>query len=155
MSRIVLLDLKLTPMSILAILKQRKIFSFSTFLGRLWWEKSSSNPPDWWILPCVFRIKIKIHKVWASSSERFPIGIFEFGHLNLWTPGPDRVKLLKIPPSTKFERDQVIILKVIQVSSFFNPQKWCNTWKKAYHGKTLNSLVLPVLPMYSKCVSKV
>ena len=34
MSRFVLLDPKLTPMSILAIFKQRKIFSFCKFLGR-------------------------------------------------------------------------------------------------------------------------
>ena len=35
MSRIVCLDPKLTPMSISAIFKQRKNFSFSKFLGRL------------------------------------------------------------------------------------------------------------------------
>ena len=44
MSRIVLLDPKLTPMSILTIFKQRKIFSFSTFLGCLNDERAAATP---------------------------------------------------------------------------------------------------------------
>ena len=44
MSRIVLLDPKLTPMSISTIFKQRKIFSFSKFLGRLDDERAAATP---------------------------------------------------------------------------------------------------------------
>ena len=69
MSRIVLLDPKLTPMSILAIFKHRKNFSFSKFLGRLD-EKRTAAPP--WLTNFaemwpkgVSRIKTKSHQVWA------------------------------------------------------------------------------------------
>ena len=44
MSRIVLLDPKLTPVSISTIFKQRKIFSFSKFLGRLNDERAAATP---------------------------------------------------------------------------------------------------------------
>ena len=44
MSSIVLLDPKLTPMSISTIFKQRKIFSFSKFLGRLDDERAAATP---------------------------------------------------------------------------------------------------------------
>ena len=44
MSRIVLLDPKLTPMSISTIFKKRKIFSFSKFLGHLDDERAAATP---------------------------------------------------------------------------------------------------------------
>ena len=44
MSRIVLLDPKLTPMSISAIFKHRKNFSFSKFLGRLDEKRAAATP---------------------------------------------------------------------------------------------------------------
>ena len=44
MSRLVLLDPKLTPMSISAIFKQRKIFSFSKFLGHLDEKRAAVTP---------------------------------------------------------------------------------------------------------------
>ena len=44
MSRIVLLDPKLTPKSISTIFKQRKISSFSKFLGRLDDERTAATP---------------------------------------------------------------------------------------------------------------
>ena len=43
-ARIVLLDPKLTPMSIAALLKQGKIFSFCKFLGRLDEKRATATP---------------------------------------------------------------------------------------------------------------
>ena len=47
MSRIVLLDPKLTPMSISAIFKWRKICSFCKFLGRLNKKKAAAQVSLW------------------------------------------------------------------------------------------------------------
>ena len=44
MSRIVLLDPKLTPISISAIFEQRKNFSFSKFLGRFDEKRAAATP---------------------------------------------------------------------------------------------------------------
>ena len=70
MSRIVLLDPKLTPMSISAISKQRKIFSFSKFFGRLNKKRAAATP---WLInfakiwsESVLKIETKSRKVWAS-----------------------------------------------------------------------------------------
>ena len=66
MSGIVLLDPKLTPMSISTIFKQRKIFSFSKFLGRLDDERAAATPlidhfAKIWS-ECAIRIKTKSPK---------------------------------------------------------------------------------------------
>ena len=75
MSRIVLLDPKLTPMSISAIFKQRKIFPFSKFWGHLNEKKAAATPlinqfAKIWS-EHVLKIKTKIHKVWASGKCHF------------------------------------------------------------------------------------
>ena len=91
-SRIVLLDPKLNPnpMSISAIFKQRKIFSFSKLLRRLSEKKKWQPPPSapidqfakiW--LEHVLKIKTKSDNVWGSQNERFLNGSCEFGHPGL------------------------------------------------------------------------
>ena len=89
MSRIVLLDPKLTPTSISAIFKQKKIFSFSKFLGCLTEKVAAATPlidqfAKIWS-EHVKRIKTTNHKVWASQSKskRFLIGSFESGYPGL------------------------------------------------------------------------
>ena len=80
MSRIDLLDQTLTPMSISAIFKQRKIFSFPKFLRRLDEKRAAATPPPpppppqsisfakiW--SEDVLKIKTKSHKIWEEVSE--------------------------------------------------------------------------------------
>ena len=44
------------------------------------------------------------------------------------------------PPSIKFKYNQVIILKIIKVSSFFHPLKLCDTLEiKGCYGNSLNN----------------
>ena len=70
MSRIVLLDPKLTPMSISAIFKHGKNFSFSKFLGRLDEKRAAATPLIDHFAKMrpkgVSRIKTKSYQVWAS-----------------------------------------------------------------------------------------
>ena len=70
MSKIILLDPKLTSMSISAIFKQRKGFSFSKFLGCLNEKRATATP---WLTSFakiwserVLRIKTKSYQVWPS-----------------------------------------------------------------------------------------
>ena len=95
MPRFVLFDSKLTPpsMSISAIFKRRKIFSFSKFLGRLDEKRAAATP---WLTTKfakiwsehVSKIKTRSHKVLVSQGKRFLNGSSEFGHLGLWAPPP-------------------------------------------------------------------
>ena len=58
----------------------------------------------------------------------------------------------KNTPSTKFEPDEAIMLKIIQVSSFFPFQKISDTLEtKGCHGNIFEQWALS---MYAKCVSK-
>ena len=61
MPRIVLFDPKLDPLSLSAISKEKKIFSFSTCLRCLDKKKVAKNLSEH-----VLRIKTKSHKVWTS-----------------------------------------------------------------------------------------
>ena len=100
MCRIVLFDPKLTPtpMSILAILRQRKIFHFQHFLD-ISMTKEQQQPP--WLINFaktyserVLQIQNTSYKVRASLIEWFLNGSSEFGYPGPLThlPQPDKVK---------------------------------------------------------------
>ena len=96
MSRIVLLDLKLTPMSISAIFKQIKIFHFQNF-----WDVSmvkQQQQPFWLInfakiwLERVLRINLKVAKFWHHRVRgSWLTAVSLVIRASEKPPGPDRV----------------------------------------------------------------
>ena len=111
----ILLDPKLTPMSISTIFKQNKIFHFQNF-----WDVSmekQQQQPLWLInfakiwSECALRIKTKRHQVSASKSKRFLIVSCEFGHPGLWAPPP--------PPPPRPDRVKGSSNKMPKVKNYF------------------------------------